>query len=316
MTDRVYVSSSALHVLEFGLEPGGAFRHSATNKTVFAADVMYCVLEGELVLADPQHGEVRVVRAGDQVLFRRDTWHHGFNPSPEPLRVLEFFAPPPSMGTASQYARHQAMLEQVHYRDAALVRAVAGGPRRAPRHHPPRRRLRGRRALGFRRRVADPPGRPARGHRVPHRHDRPGLRRPRGGPAQGRGRVAPRRHRRRGCGSTCRSRTATATPPTACWPGDAMYVPAHSTMRVLSRSRRAGDLPHGVRPPGSLRAGLPSQIQRRVPEQARADQARLRTGHRRLHGGRVRAPEQAREQLGDQQRRPGCPRYRARRRAR
>jgi len=117
VTDRVYVSSSALHVLEFGLEPGGAFRHSATNKTVFAADVMYCVLEGELVLADPQHGEVRVVPAGDQVLFRRDTWHHGFNPSQTPLRVLEFFAPPPSMGTASQYARHQANLEQVQYRD-------------------------------------------------------------------------------------------------------------------------------------------------------------------------------------------------------
>ena len=117
VTDRVYVSSSALHVLEFQLEPGGAFRHSATNKTVFAADVMYCVLEGELVLADPQHGEVRVVREGEQVLFRRDTWHHGFNPSPRSLRVLEFFAPPPSMGTASQYARNQATLEEVHYRD-------------------------------------------------------------------------------------------------------------------------------------------------------------------------------------------------------
>ncbi|GAA1869273.1 cupin domain-containing protein [Asanoa iriomotensis] len=117
VTDRVYVSSSALHVLEFELEPGGAFRHSATNKTVFAADVMYCVLEGELVLADPQHGEVRVVAPGEQVLFHRDTWHHGFNPSARPLRVLEFFAPPPSRGTASQYARHQSMLERVQYRD-------------------------------------------------------------------------------------------------------------------------------------------------------------------------------------------------------
>ena len=117
VTDRVYVSSADLHVLEFSLEPGGGFRHSATNKTVFAADVMYCVLEGELVLVEPQTGEVRVVAAGDQVLFRRDTWHHGFNPSPEPLRVVEFFAPPPSRGTASQYARHQEMLDEVHYRD-------------------------------------------------------------------------------------------------------------------------------------------------------------------------------------------------------
>lgn len=117
VTDRVYLSSDALHVLEYTLEPGGEFRHSATNKTVFAADVAYCVLEGELVIADPQSGEVRVVGAGEQVFFGRDTWHHGFNPSQEALRVLEFFAPPPSRGTASLYARRQEMLAEVHYRD-------------------------------------------------------------------------------------------------------------------------------------------------------------------------------------------------------
>ena len=51
------------------------------------------------------------------MLFRRDTWHHGFNPSAETLRVLEFFAPPPSKGTASTYARHQADLSDVRYQD-------------------------------------------------------------------------------------------------------------------------------------------------------------------------------------------------------
>jgi hypothetical protein len=117
VTDRVYVSSDNLHVLEFELGPGGSFRHSPTNKTIFAADVMYCVLDGELVIADPEHGEVQVVGAGEQVLFRRDTWHHGFNPSQASVRVLEFFAPPPSRGTASQYARYQPMLEATHYRD-------------------------------------------------------------------------------------------------------------------------------------------------------------------------------------------------------
>lgn len=117
VTDRVYLSTDALHVLEFSLAPGDEFRHSATNKTVFAADVVYCVVEGELVLADPQHGEVRVVRTGECAVFGRDTWHHGFNPGTEPLRVLEFFAPPPSMGTASLYARSQEMLPAVRYRD-------------------------------------------------------------------------------------------------------------------------------------------------------------------------------------------------------
>ena len=117
VTDRVYVSSDTLHVLEFELGPGGGFRHSDTNKTVFAADIMYCVLEGTLVIADPQHGEVQVVEAGEQVLFGRDTWHHGFNPSTGPLRVVEFFAPPPSRGTASTYARTQPGLEETRYQD-------------------------------------------------------------------------------------------------------------------------------------------------------------------------------------------------------
>jgi uncharacterized cupin superfamily protein len=117
VTDRVYLSSDTLHVLEFELAPGGEFRHSPTNKTVFAADVMYCVLEGELTMADPQHGEVQVVEAGAGILFGRDTWHHGFNPTQQTLRVLEFFAPPPSRGTASTYARTRPDLTEVHYRD-------------------------------------------------------------------------------------------------------------------------------------------------------------------------------------------------------
>jgi mannose-6-phosphate isomerase-like protein (cupin superfamily) len=122
VTDRVYVSSDTLHVLEFELAPGGEFRHSPTNKTVFAADVMYCVLEGELTMADPQHGEVQVAEAGAGVLFGRDTWHHGFNPSQHPVRVLEFFAPPPSRGTASVYARTKPDLTDIRYRDPRWTR--------------------------------------------------------------------------------------------------------------------------------------------------------------------------------------------------
>jgi quercetin dioxygenase-like cupin family protein/uncharacterized cupin superfamily protein len=117
VTDRVYVSTDTLHVLEYELAPGGEFRHSPGNKTVFAADVAYCVLEGTLVIADPEHGEVRVVEAGQQVLFRRDTWHHGFNPGTGTTRVLEFFAPPPSRGTASTYAVTRPMLAESRYRD-------------------------------------------------------------------------------------------------------------------------------------------------------------------------------------------------------
>lgn len=117
VTDRVYSSSSTLHVLEFELPAGAGFTHSETNKTVFAGDVTYCVLDGELVLANPAVGEVRRVSAGQGVLFRRDTWHHGFNPTGTTTRVLEFFSPPPSRGTASEYARRQPMIPDVSYLD-------------------------------------------------------------------------------------------------------------------------------------------------------------------------------------------------------
>jgi mannose-6-phosphate isomerase-like protein (cupin superfamily) len=117
VSDRVYLSSEALHVLEFTLPPGGRFVHSATNPTIFAADVAYVVLEGELWIADPETGEVRHVEAGELVFFRRDTWHHAFNPAPVPVRVLEFFAPPPARGTSSPYARRQPPLRSVHYSD-------------------------------------------------------------------------------------------------------------------------------------------------------------------------------------------------------
>lgn len=117
VSDQVYVSTDVLHVLQFTLPPGGRFVHSATNPTVFAADVTYIVLEGELWAADPQHGEVRRIMKDQTLFYRKGTWHHAFNPSSEPVQVLEFFAPPPSMGTASTYAKKQPMLEETTYDD-------------------------------------------------------------------------------------------------------------------------------------------------------------------------------------------------------
>ena len=117
VTDRVYLSNDQLHVLEFELPPRSEFRHSESNKTVFAADVAYCVLAGELIVADPEFGEVQMVPAGRTVFFRRDSWHHGFNPGGDVVRVVEFFAPPPARGTASEYARRQPDLQRPKYRD-------------------------------------------------------------------------------------------------------------------------------------------------------------------------------------------------------
>lgn len=118
VSDRVFLSTDALHVLEYQLGPGNQFRHSPMNATIFAADVIYIVLEGNLVITNPETGEVLPVGTGEAVLFHRDTWHHGYNPSlTESVRVLEFMSPPPSRGTASDYARKQPFLETSSFTD-------------------------------------------------------------------------------------------------------------------------------------------------------------------------------------------------------
>ncbi len=119
--DWIYASTERVHMLVFGLAPGGAFRHSEDYRTVFAADELLHVLQGTLVLADPETGEVQRLDAGEQVFFRRDTWHHAFAHGTEPLRVLELFAPPPAAGASSAYARQQPYLEHSRYADDRLL---------------------------------------------------------------------------------------------------------------------------------------------------------------------------------------------------
>ena len=123
VADWIYVSSNQIHQLVYGVPGGASFTHSDQFRTIFAADLVYYVLSGILVLSNPATGEVQRLLPGEAALFRRDTWHHAFNISPEPLRVLEFFAPPPSQGTSGTYARKQPLLEESTYtRDEFLGR--------------------------------------------------------------------------------------------------------------------------------------------------------------------------------------------------
>ena len=68
-----------------------------------------------MALCNPETGEVRRVLAGEAAFFRRDTWHHAMNVGTEPLRVLEYFAPPPSQGTSGAYARSRPYLATSRY---------------------------------------------------------------------------------------------------------------------------------------------------------------------------------------------------------
>ncbi len=113
--DWIYVSSGQIHQLMFGLAPGGAFRHSEAHRTIFAADEIYYVVEGTMVICNPETGEVYRVMAGESAFFRRDTWHHAFNYGTGHLRVLELFAPPPSQGTSGAYSRTKPYLATSNY---------------------------------------------------------------------------------------------------------------------------------------------------------------------------------------------------------
>ena len=126
--DWIYVSSGLIHQLLFEIPAGGQFTHSDAHRTIFGADEVLYVVDGDIVFADPQSGQVLRAGAGEAICFGPDTWHHCFNWGPGPARVLELFAPPPAAGTSSAHARTRPLLNQVRYRDDAILGAGIHGP--------------------------------------------------------------------------------------------------------------------------------------------------------------------------------------------
>lgn len=139
--DWIYASTERIHVLEFGMAPGRWFKHSPSFRTVFAADEVLYVLQGTMLACNPKTGEAVECRAGESLFFRRDTWHHVRAQGPEPLRVLEFFAPPPSQGSSGSYAMKQEYLDTpVYGRDELLGKVVGEAPLPTLRRIGPRER--------------------------------------------------------------------------------------------------------------------------------------------------------------------------------
>lgn len=126
--DRIYVSNEAIHQLLFEIPAGGQFTHSPEFRTVFGADEVLYAVDGDLVVANPQTGQLVRISAGEAVFFGPDTWHHAFNWGTGPARVLEFFAPPPATGTSGAYARRRPLLARSSYAgDAADGRPIPDG---------------------------------------------------------------------------------------------------------------------------------------------------------------------------------------------
>jgi quercetin dioxygenase-like cupin family protein len=125
--DRIYVSNDRIHQLLFEIGPGGQFTHSASFRTVFGADEVLYAIDGDLVVANPETGQVVRVAAGEAVFFGPDTWHHAFNWGTGPVRVLEFFAPPPATGTSGAYAQQRPLLGGSNYSGEGVLGQIIPG---------------------------------------------------------------------------------------------------------------------------------------------------------------------------------------------
>ncbi len=117
VADWIYASTDLIHMLVYAIPPAGQCLHSNEHRTIFGADVVYFVLDGRLLLANPEKGEIQIANIGDAILFRKDTWHHIFSHSTKQLRVLEFFAPPPATGASRAYAKTKPYLDEIRYTD-------------------------------------------------------------------------------------------------------------------------------------------------------------------------------------------------------
>ncbi len=92
-TDWVYISTEEVSQIVFGMPVGGGFGHSDDFKDVYDSDIVWRVLQGMLVVLNPETGEVHRARAGESLFFHGDIWHYGYSYGTEPARVIEFSAP-------------------------------------------------------------------------------------------------------------------------------------------------------------------------------------------------------------------------------
>lgn len=135
VADWIYASTQRLHCLVFGLAPGGRFEHSEEFRTLFGADELMLVLEGEMLLANPGTGETLRVPEGEMAFFRAGTWHHAFALGDRPLRTIEFFAPPPATGTSGP-----TRVDTRTWNETRGGTAMTPARARSPARRPPRRR--------------------------------------------------------------------------------------------------------------------------------------------------------------------------------
>ena len=113
LNDWFYAHDERLQCNIVGLRPGSGVLGDDAHRSLFGADELFYVLEGELVQSNPATGEFHIIHPGEAVFFHKDTWHHQWNYSATQLKMLEFFQPPAVTGTGSKYSASRPPFDNI-----------------------------------------------------------------------------------------------------------------------------------------------------------------------------------------------------------
>ncbi|MGQ0604649.1 MAG: cupin domain-containing protein [Anaerolineales bacterium] len=121
VSDWGYSVTERMNFIAFSLSPGGYWRHSQNFKPSYPAHEGYYVVQGELTVHNPQTGEVQIVRTGEALHFRENTWHYGYNFTTKETLVIEALAPVPTGISPDELERLAEPITDIHNHRAALM---------------------------------------------------------------------------------------------------------------------------------------------------------------------------------------------------
>jgi quercetin dioxygenase-like cupin family protein len=121
VADWGYSTTTRMNFIVFALAPGERWGWSENFRPSYPADEGYYVLQGELTVHNPETGEVEVVRAGEALHFRQNTWHFGYNFTLSETLVVEALAPVPAGVSLEALERLAPPLANVRWSQAELL---------------------------------------------------------------------------------------------------------------------------------------------------------------------------------------------------
>jgi quercetin dioxygenase-like cupin family protein len=121
LSDWFFARTLRVNVNIFSIPAGSFARDSPNNPSIFGADEVFYVLQGVMIVSNPETGEMYRVNEGEASFFRKDTYNHAFNHGTTALRALEFFHPTPDSGAGRNYGTSKPKLTVAKYGRDDLV---------------------------------------------------------------------------------------------------------------------------------------------------------------------------------------------------